>query len=285
MPQLRWYDGGSLVVSDWHCPGQSLGTGPEESAPAFEVSIGRVGSHTIRAVDGETVVEGTRLLCINAGEVFRPVRRTLGLDRRTRITLSADAMRELVGAAGHNPRRFPTRTVALTARAALAHHELLRAVQAASRDELAIHSLALELVAHAGHGQPLRHAVRPTVAVGAAIRAIQELLARRFAEPLTLAVLAAHVDLSPWHLSRRFHSEVGLGLHQYRTRLRLLSALHRIRDSRRPDLARVAFEVGFSSHSHLSREFRAFFGVPPSHVYWRRVGAENAVRRLDLAAR
>jgi len=261
MPLNRWFDGGSLAVSDWHCPGQTLGTGPEESAPACEVSIGRAGSHAVRTVEGETVVEPTRLLCVNAGEVFRPVRRAPGLERRTRITLAADAMRDLVS----GEPRFLNRTAPLTARAALAHHQLLRHVHAANRDELAIHTLALELAGHACATPPGR-AAPPTSAIRDAIQAVQELLARRYAEPLKLAALAAHVGLSPWHLSRSFRAHTGLGLHQYRTRLRLLSALDRIRDTRCPELARIAFEVGFSSHSHLTRAFQAFFRMPPSRV-------------------
>jgi AraC family transcriptional regulator len=266
MPLARWFDAGSLAVSDWHCPGDSAGVGPEEIVPVCEVSIGRAGSHAVRTAEGETVVERTQLLCMNAGDVFRPVRRALGLERRTTITLAAGAMRDLMDGACVREPRFRVRTAPLTARAAIAHHELLLHVQAAGRDELAIHTLALELAGHACHASRPRGAARPTSAIRDAIRAVQELLARRYAEPLTLAALAAHVGLSPWHLSRRFRVHTGLGLHKYRTRLRLLSALDRIRDARCPELARIAFDVGFSSHSHLTREFRAFFGVPPSRV-------------------
>lgn len=267
MPQMVWFRGRSLSLVDWHCPGHALGVGPEESVPAWEVSLGRLGSHAVRTAEGETIVECTQLLCVNAGEVFRPVRRALGLERRTRIVLGEEAMRDLGADASAREPRFGARTVPLGARAALAHHELLRHVQAGSRDELAIHALALELAGHACRAAASRRrAAPPTPGVRDAIHAVQELLARRYAEPLTLDALAAHVGLSPWHLSRSFRASVGLGLHQYRTRLRLLSALDRLRDTRRPELARIAFEVGFSSHSHLTREFRAFFGAPPSHV-------------------
>jgi AraC-like DNA-binding protein len=272
MPQRPLFRGGSLSVVDWHCPGAAPGTGAEESAPAWQVSIGRVGSHAIRTSEGETVAECTRLLCLNAGEVFRPVRRATGLERRTRIVLDADAMRDLLGNPDARAPRFRARSVPLGARAALAHHELLRHVEAGERDELAIHTLALELAGHACRAAAAaHHPARPRPGVRDAIHAVQELLVRRYAEPLTLAALAAHVELSPWHLSRSFRAYAGLGLHQYRTRLRLLSALDRLRDARRPDLARIAFEVGFSSHSHLTREFRAFFGVPPSRVMPSRV--------------
>jgi AraC family transcriptional regulator len=274
MPQLRWFVGGSIAVLDWHCPGLVVGTGAEERADVCEVSIGRAGSHVVRTAEGETVVERTQLFCVNAGEVFRPVRRALGVDRRTRIVVGDEAMHEL---AGPRAPRFAARTAPLTARAALAHHELLRHVQAEHRDELAIHTLALELAGHACGAEP-RPRPASSPAVAEAIRAVQEILTRRYAEPLTLTALADHVGLSPWHLSRSFRAQAGLGVHRYRTRLRLLAALDRIRDSRRPELARIAVEVGFSSHSHLGREFRAFFGTSPSRAAGpRRPGGDQSV--------
>jgi AraC-like DNA-binding protein len=265
MPLRRWFDDGSLTVSDWHCRGEALGTGPEECAPACEISIGRAGSHAIRTADGETVVECTQLLCVNAGEVFRSVRGALGLERRTRIALAPHVMRDLAGS-GDRESRFRCRTAPLTARGALAHHALLRHVQTDTRDELAIHTVALALLNQAWQPRSPGRAVPLTPSVREAVRAVQELLAHRHAEPLTLTALAAYVGLSPWHLSRSFRVHVGVGLHQYRTRLRLLSALERLGDSRRPDLARIAFDVGFSSHSHFTREFRAFFRLPPSRI-------------------
>jgi AraC-like DNA-binding protein len=265
MPVVRWFDDGLLSVSDWHCAGDALGLGPAECAPTCEVSVGRVGSHAIRVVEGETVVERTQLLCLHAGEVFRPVRRVRGLERRTRIALTMESMRALLRDPRDREPRFRARTVPLTAAAVLAHHELLRHVQADSRDELAIHALALELVGHACRVAPVRAATL-TPALRDALGAVQELLVRRHAERWTLPALAARVGLSPWHLSRSFRAHLGLGLHQYRVRLRLLSALDRLYDTRMPDLARIALEVGFCSHSHFTREFRAFFGVPPSRI-------------------
>lgn len=291
MPLHRWFDGGSLTVSDWYCRGDVLGVGREEEAATWELSIGRGGSHRVRTHEGEHVVEPMHVLCVNAGDVFRPVRRALGLDRRTRINLSAAAVRELVGEARGERPRFPARAALLPARAALAHHRLLRHAAAATRDELAVHGLALELAAHAlGAAAPGGRSAAGSRQVREAVRAVQEILARRFAEPLTLAELAAEVELSPWHLSRGFRAAVGVGLHRYRTRLRLLAALERMSGAARgavrasasssgrgavrasargasaPELARLALEVGFSSHSHFTREFRGFFGAPPSRL-------------------
>ena len=81
MPLTRWFDGGSLSVCDWFCAGDAIGIGAEEHAAACEVSIGRTGSHALRTAGGETMVEPTHLLCINAGESFR-------LDRDGRTLVS-----------------------------------------------------------------------------------------------------------------------------------------------------------------------------------------------------
>jgi AraC-like DNA-binding protein len=266
MPLIRWFDGSSLSVCDWYCAGDVLGTGAEEHAGAYEVSIGRTGSHALRTAGGETIVEPTQLLCVNAGESFRPVRRARGLDRRTRITLRPDGLRDLATGLGADAPRFPVRTVPLTARIALAHHELLQHVQARMRDELAIQALALEVAAHALSASVRRPAARLSPGTRNAVLAAQELLAHRYAEPLTLDSIAAHVGLSPWHLSRSFRAYTGLGVHRYRARLRLLAALDRVRGTRRPQIARIALELGYSSHSHLTREFRAFFGAVPSRL-------------------
>lgn len=264
-----------MAVSDWYCRGDVIGVGREEEAPTWELSIGRTGSHAVRTGEGELIVGPLHMLCVNAGDVFRPVRRALGLDRRTRISLDMSLLHELVPhRRGHAAPRFPRRTALLTPRTALLHHRLLLHTGVAERDELAVHALSLELAAHAlgvNDERPLRTLSLSTAPAAShqlrdAIHAVQEILARRFAEPLTLTQLADTVALSPWHLSRSFRAQVGLGVHRYRTRLRLLAALERMRDELRPDLSRLAFEVGFSSHSHFTREVRGFLGTPPTRL-------------------
>jgi AraC family transcriptional regulator len=45
------------------------------------------------------------------------------------------------------------------------------------------------------------------------------------------------------------------------------------------DLARIALQVGFSSHSHLTRAFRLEFGSTPSACRGRATGAPAHFRR------
>lgn len=264
MPQVVRFEWESLAVVDWHCPGDAVGTGAEERAPAYKVSIGRVGAHACHFSDGQVAADTAGLLLINAGESFRPIRRTPGLDRRTLISLSEKAMRDLAGDAAP---RFPHRYVPLSAGAALAHNALIDR----ATDPLAAHELALAIASEAFVAD---RAPRPvTRPIRDAVHAVRETLAARYAERVLLDDLAAAVALSPTHLSRSFHAVLGVRLHHYLTRVRLLAALERLRGQARPDLAALALEVGFSSHSHLTTAFRLFFGVPPSAIragIWKR---------------
>lgn len=101
--------------------------------------------------------------------------------------------------------------------------------------------------------------VRPVV------DAAEQILATRYAEPLTLQALARTVGCSPWHLARAFRAELGTSVHQYRDQLRLREALFRLRDPR-IDLTELALDLGYSSHSHLTDRFRTAYGMPPSAV-------------------
>lgn len=81
-------------------------------------------------------------------------------------------------------------------------------------------------------------------------------------KPWTLAALAKRVHASPYHLAHLFRAEVGLTIHEYLTRARLLRALERIDE----DLTEIALDCGFSSHSHFTSTFRRFLGTTPSQL-------------------
>ncbi|MGQ0650446.1 MAG: helix-turn-helix domain-containing protein [Gemmatimonadaceae bacterium] len=99
-------------------------------------------------------------------------------------------------------------------------------------------------------------------------------LARDPTRNLTVREIARHVAMSPFHLCRVFRRHTGSTLHQYLLDLRLRLALERL-ESSSCDLSRVAFDVGFSSHSHFSSAFRQHLGISPS-----RARAELTGRRL-----
>jgi AraC-like DNA-binding protein len=82
---------------------------------------------------------------------------------------------------------------------------------------------------------------------------------------LSLGQLAGMLGVSRTHLSRVFHASTGWTLTAYRQRLRVGRALDRLEAGER-DLARLAVELGFADHAHLTRVLRAEVGQPPSRV-------------------
>jgi len=90
-------------------------------------------------------------------------------------------------------------------------------------------------------------------------------LARNPAERPTIRQLAGRLDVSPFHLCRVFRRTTGLTLHHYLLELRTRVALERFEEGA-GSLSRLALELGFSSHSHFTAEFRRRLGVAPSRV-------------------
>jgi len=91
-------------------------------------------------------------------------------------------------------------------------------------------------------------------------------LARRYAERITLDQLSDALEVSPFHLARTFRHWTGQTVHKYLTALRIAAALDHIATGM--PLTDVAMATGFSSHSHFTQTFGSLLGESPSS--WRR---------------
>jgi AraC-like DNA-binding protein len=78
----------------------------------------------------------------------------------------------------------------------------------------------------------------------------------------TLAEIASAVGGSPVYLTQVFQQLEGMPLYRYQLQLRLARALALL--GGRVDLTSLAFELGFSSHSHFSAAFKQAYGQTPS---------------------
>jgi AraC-like DNA-binding protein len=114
--------------------------------------------------------------------------------------------------------------------------------------------------AYAAHGLPLP----PARGDRDCVELARAILARAFAEPLSLSGLAAAAGVSVAHLCRSFRRRTGRTLSAHRLHLRLRASLEPVVAGR--DLSAVAFELGFSSHSHFTACFRNAFGLTPSAI-------------------
>lgn len=83
--------------------------------------------------------------------------------------------------------------------------------------------------------------------------------------PQPIAHLAAHVHLSPSRFRHLFRREVGLSVQRYLLWQRLQLAMNV--SARGASLTEAAHAAGFADSAHLSRVFRATFGLPPSLIF------------------
>jgi AraC-like DNA-binding protein len=82
-----------------------------------------------------------------------------------------------------------------------------------------------------------------------------------FAQPVSLAMLAALAGLSVSRFATLFRQEVGISPHRYLCLVRVRHAQRLLRHGTPPSV--VATEVGFFDQSHLGRHFRRTVGVTP----------------------
>jgi len=94
-----------------------------------------------------------------------------------------------------------------------------------------------------------------------AIQKARNYIDEHFAESVTLSTLAQHVSLSPYYLLRLFRREVGMPPYTYLETVRIRNTQRLLKVGK--PLAEVAAEVGFSSQSHMTRQFKKIIGVTP----------------------
>jgi AraC family transcriptional regulator len=122
---------------------------------------------------------------------------------------------------------------------------------------IALDGLALDILSVAA-----RMARRNTDLRAPFVTQVVELLHESFRSPVRLGALAAQLGVEPDRLSRAFRSTQGCSIAVYVRRLRLEWVAHRLATSLDP-IAALALEAGFADQAHLSRLFRAAFGVTP----------------------
>ncbi|WP_327070865.1 AraC family transcriptional regulator [Kitasatospora sp. NBC_01250] len=91
----------------------------------------------------------------------------------------------------------------------------------------------------------------------------KDLADARYADPLTVAELAAAAGLSPAHFSRAFRRAFGESPHVYLLTRRLERAAALLRTTDRP-IATVCLDVGLNSLGSFTTSFTRMFGRTPA---------------------
>lgn len=86
----------------------------------------------------------------------------------------------------------------------------------------------------------------------------------QYARELTLDMIADRAGMSKYHLSRSFHSEVGMGIKEYQIRCRIRHAEGLLRDGL--TVAEAGCAVGFTDPNYFSRIVKKYTGRSPGSM-------------------
>jgi AraC family transcriptional regulator len=216
------------------------------------------------------VGDQTRISLYNSGQAYRRSAVSPEGDHSDYFVVAPHVLREALEvrraptAAADDSRLFSRSHTFSAPSLYLRQRRLFQAVRAGHLDEFEIESAVVSLLDDVLTGV--------TSAAGAAIpgtrrsfvQDAEQLLARRYADALSLDDIARNLGVSAFHLCRVFRAQTGTTLHQHRDQLRLRAALNRL--ERDEDLTTIGLDVGYSSHSHFTAAFRRAFGVAPSRL-------------------
>ena len=279
-------------VRDVQCRPETLACSCEECSSRHLLVLPRRGAFVLHADGRRAVVDTNQVTFFNAGHPHRVSHLDIAGDDCTALAFLDDLLDEAAGTAGvaadtRERRPFPALTAPIGPEVALKSQIFFADLSHGDRSVLTTEERAADLLRHAFSSmrQPNREAgttPNPSRARRTAVAA-QEWVAARPFENWTLGELARGVGSSPYHLLRLFRAETGSTIHQYRMQLRLAAAVRAILEGC-DDLTALAFDLGFSSHSHFTDAFRRRFGMAPSALRIRTTRALRAALRKNSTA-
>jgi AraC-like DNA-binding protein/quercetin dioxygenase-like cupin family protein len=152
------------------------------------------------------------------------------------------------------------------------------AVASLEREERLLGLLVVLLRRHAG----LTHPGRRAPACPPGVRRARELLDADPSRNVTLEELARVAGLSPWHLVRAFHRQLGQTPQVYQRALRLRRAQQLLAGPL--PMAEVALACGFTDQSHLIKHFGRTLGVTPGAYRAAALAGRGQRKRVQYGA-
>ncbi|GJM17911.1 MAG: hypothetical protein DHS20C14_01240 [Phycisphaeraceae bacterium] len=281
----RWLEGSSSLPAEW--PRLDF---PRVSFPEVPLILGVRSRHQFAAPGTPVVFDAWREPVVRRAVADAPGQ-TLWIN----VELDAfddlctpDVMRRVRGKTsreGHCTRR-PDAWCALAVGAAA------RWAQSGRADDAECESLLLEIVERACAGEDVPAAL-PTPSSPAVARAHDDAVAHAItllsdaSARYSLADIGRRVHIAPHHFCRIFKRSTGMTVHQFRRRVRLLSAAERVLARQKP-LSAIALACGYADQSHMTRCFCRELGIPPGRLSENASGAEQlrtALQEAGLGAR
>lgn len=198
----------------------------------------------------------------------------IALDDRFVAQTSADAF-------GHDTQQFPViigKADPTAQRLAALCSQEITEMGAAGR--LFAEGIATSLVVHLFHTYGVGPLQRASLSGGLApkqLHRVIDMIEARLGDDLGLADLAALTGLSTHHFGQAFKASTGLPPHRYLIERRIHRARELLIGGDR-SIAEIAMQVGFSSQSHLTLNFRKVTGATPAQY---RRGLRGATVGID----
>lgn len=98
------------------------------------------------------------------------------------------------------------------------------------------------------------------------LRRVIEYINDNLAGDVSLAAIANTIGMSQYYFARLFKQSMGLSTYQYVTQCRMKRAEQLLKQRRDMTIADIARAVGCADQSHLTRQFKRFFGVTPRDI-------------------
>ncbi|HVX04765.1 MAG TPA: AraC family transcriptional regulator [Rhodanobacteraceae bacterium] len=254
----------TVAAHDVHCRGECRHRGAEECSPATHLVFPYRGLFMRHVGSTQSVADANHVLFLNGGEGYQVSHPASGGDACLSLSISQPLLQELAPPALLQRRDAPmfrNQSLRIDERAQVLVALLRHSLRSGAIEPLEAESLALTLVCRS-LGPRTTHAASSTRARQRLVDRAKLLLASDLTRRWTLAEIASEVGGSPVYLTQAFKQVEGMPLYRYHLRLRLARALDLVTDCE--DVAALALDLGFSSHSHFSAAFRQAYGRTPS---------------------
>ena len=274
------FRGNLVAIHDVACRPNCHRCGDLECAHTPTVTFVRRGVFVRHRGRRAELADPTRVVFFRPDDPFRVSHPVSGGDDCTSFWFTPEILSEALAGHGLLDRRTretrPLRTESPISSQAQADFRRVWKAARSGAEPLAVEEAALSLLdtvlgeAARGHFDAAEVRRQSTQAAhSAAVTRVLEALADQPARRFSLDELARIAFTSRFHLARIFRRQIGLSIHEHQARLRLAGVLDQLAAGA-DDLTRLALDAGFSSHSHLTREFVRRVGCAPS-AYRRRL--------------
>lgn len=261
----------SIEVKALFCCGPADSEGSVHEHDASRISLVRGGVFA-RVIRGASILaDATQVLFVNRGDIERFVHPLEGGHSGTVLEPSPATLREVQWHFDRFARRFPVEQTNVSRRILLAHYHLLDILErrgagnALGIEEVAL-DLCTDLVGLAHHASSLGRVAGLTgaeVKRRELVERVRVVLNARLHDTPGLTELAQTMQCSTFHLTRVFKAYAGMPIRSYVAVLRAVEAARRITEGT-SDLGSLALELGYYDHSHLTKAFKAVWGIPPA---------------------